>query len=94
MNSVLQSVSYLKPMQELFLQKLHKPKCKRVSFCIVCTMEEHINRTFEASKPFTPKAFAFNLKKIAKHFRLGRQEDSHEFLRFLIDGMVLMVNSA
>ncbi|BGP53425.1 hypothetical protein JCM8202v2_000984 [Rhodotorula sphaerocarpa] len=28
-----------------------------------------------------------NMKSIAKHFRLGRQEDSHEFLRFSIDAM-------
>lgn len=27
------------------------------------------------------------LAGIAKHFRLGRQEDSHEFLRFSIDAM-------
>lgn len=26
---------------------------------------------------------------IAKHMRLGRQEDSHEFLRFCIDNMQL-----
>ena len=28
-----------------------------------------------------------NLSKIFKKFKLGRQEDSHEFLRYLIEGM-------
>lgn len=27
--------------------------------------------------------------EIAQHFRIGRQEDSHEFLRFCIDNMQL-----
>lgn len=27
------------------------------------------------------------LKKIAKHFKPGRQEDAHEFMRYLVDGV-------
>ena len=31
--------------------------------------------------------FLFWLLVIAKHFKFGRQEDAHEFLRYIIDGM-------
>jgi hypothetical protein len=29
-----------------------------------------------------------SLKSIAKHMKLGRQEDAHEFTRYFIDSMV------
>jgi ubiquitin C-terminal hydrolase len=87
MNSVLQSLVYIKPLQELMLLKSHKKECKRAGFCCVCALEDHAAKCLESKSPFTPKAFILNLKKIAKHFRHGRQEDSHEFLRFLVDGM-------
>ncbi|GAA99001.1 uncharacterized protein L969DRAFT_76895 [Mixia osmundae IAM 14324] len=60
----------------------------RSQFCLVCVMQDLINRCFGQSRsPLTPRGFTDNLKRIAKHFRLGRQEDSHELLRFVIDGM-------
>ncbi len=31
--------------------------------------------------------FSSSCVAIAKHFRLGRQEDAHEFLRYFIDGL-------
>lgn len=34
-----------------------------------------------------PHAIVKNLKRIAKHFQKYRQEDSHEFLRHVLDGM-------
>ncbi|KAF0698951.1 Aste57867_10442 [Aphanomyces stellatus] len=34
-----------------------------------------------------PREIVVNLKQLAKFFRIGRQEDSHEFFRHLMDGM-------
>ena len=35
----------------------------------------------------SPKAIVSSLKALNKHFRVGRQEDAHEFLRHLIDAL-------
>lgn len=39
------------------------------------------------SQPFTPYMITTKLQSIAKHMRRGRQEDSHEFLRYAIDAL-------
>jgi ubiquitin carboxyl-terminal hydrolase 36/42 len=85
MNSVLQCLTYTVPLEKHLTN--HHKTCKRCGFCSACALELHIKKSLSSRKPFTPKPFVLNLKKIAKHFRNGRQEDSHEFLRFLIDGI-------
>ena len=40
-----------------------------------------------AKVSIAPKNIVYKLRHVARTFRLGRQEDSHEFLRYLIDGM-------
>lgn len=34
-----------------------------------------------------PKEFVMNIRHVSKSFRIGRQEDSHEFFRLLLDSM-------
>jgi len=47
-----------------------------------------IHNSFQLGKTaYTPTVITNNLKKIGKTLRKGRQEDAHEFLRFLIDGL-------
>lgn len=36
---------------------------------------------------FSPFSTYSNLKALNKHFRVGRQEDAHEFLRHLIEAL-------
>jgi ubiquitin C-terminal hydrolase len=92
LNSVIQCLTYTQPLQKFLLNSKHKFNCKRAQFCSVCTFEDHIKKclSMNTSQAIMPKQFVANLKKIAKHFRNGKQEDSHEFLRFLVDGMVYL----
>ena len=57
-------------------------------FCMVCEMLRHLrqirNHCGEAIKPIN---ICRRLKSIAKHLTFGRQEDAHEFLRYVIDNM-------
>ena len=39
-------------------------------------------------KNFDDVFFVTLYSDIAKHLRFGQQEDSHEFLRYVIDGMM------
>ncbi|OXB82707.1 UNVERIFIED_CONTAM: hypothetical protein H355_000405 [Colinus virginianus] len=57
-------------------------------FCMMCTMETHINRVLCCAHDAIKPAFVVHeLKRIGKHFRFGAQEDAHEFLRFTVEAM-------
>jgi ubiquitin carboxyl-terminal hydrolase 36/42 len=85
LNSTIQCLTYIKPFRE-FLQNNHK-NCSKKIFCAVCTFQNHIKKT-NSKQPFAPTSFSKNIKHIGKHFSHHRQEDAHEFLRFLLDIMV------
>jgi len=60
-------------------------------FCILCELENHLDRVHDRKRndrAVSPGTFVKGfIEHVAPHFRLGVQEDSHEFLRLLIDAM-------
>ena len=60
-------------------------------FCTLCEFEEHIRKVHiqnRKDKAVVPSSFVNGfIEHVAPWFRLGVQEDSHEFLRLLIDAM-------
>ncbi|XP_069725154.1 ubiquitin carboxyl-terminal hydrolase 36-like isoform X1 [Phaenicophaeus curvirostris] len=55
---------------------------------MLCAMENHVIQVFGGSGSIIqPMSFIRDIKKIAQHIRFGRQEDAHEFLRFVVDAM-------
>jgi len=62
-----------------------------LSYCVLCELENHIRQVHDSSKkdkPFAPSTFVNGfIEHVAPWFQLGVQEDSHEFLRLLIEGM-------
>jgi ubiquitin C-terminal hydrolase len=61
-------------------------------FCALCAFESHIQQVHDSSqskdKPVAPEAFIKGfVNHVAPWMRIGIQEDSHEFLRLLIDAM-------
>jgi ubiquitin C-terminal hydrolase len=61
-------------------------------FCALCEVEHHLTRvhtnTNNREKPVAPSMFVNGfIDRVAPWFKLGQQEDSHEFLRLLIDAM-------
>lgn len=61
-------------------------------FCALCEVEEHLTRvhsnTNNRDSPVAPSMFVHGfIDRVAPWFKLGQQEDSHEFLRLLIDAM-------
>jgi ubiquitin C-terminal hydrolase len=68
------------------------------TFCALCELEEHIQKVHDETgsastaqprdQPVAPSAFVHGfIDHVAPCFELGVQEDSHEFLRLLIDAM-------
>lgn len=88
LNSTIQCLTYTPPLANYLLSKEHARSCHQGSFCMLCVMQNHMVQAFANSgNAIKPVSFIRDLKKIARHFRFGNQEDAHEFLRYTIDAM-------
>ncbi|XP_038632552.1 ubiquitin carboxyl-terminal hydrolase 36 isoform X2 [Scyliorhinus canicula] len=88
LNSTLQCLTYTPPLANYLLSKEHTKTCPQAGFCMICIMQNHLIQAFANSgNAIKPLSFIRELKKIARHFRFGNQEDAHEFLRYTIDAM-------
>ncbi|KAG0278392.1 Ubiquitin carboxyl-terminal hydrolase 36 [Linnemannia gamsii] len=89
LNSVLQCLTYTAPLTNYLLSGHHSNSCKTTNFCMMCLLENHVGRCFSRSmtESISPKVIVGRLRNIAKQFRIGRQEDSHEFARYLVDAL-------
>ncbi|KAI8322346.1 cysteine proteinase [Martensiomyces pterosporus] len=87
LNSVLQCLTYTPPLAEYLLTREHSNSCRAGDNCMLCKFESHVVRALSKreSSSISPKPIVARLKLVAKHMRIGRQEDAHEFLRLLID---------
>ncbi|KAF9263710.1 cysteine proteinase [Marasmius fiardii PR-910] len=84
LNSALQCLLHTPPL--LHILNAHRD-CKAKGFCMTCLLREVAGRSFQKRAPFSPSIITNKLQIIAKHMRRGRQEDSHEFLRYAIDAL-------
>lgn len=88
LNSTVQCLTYTPPLANYLLSKEHSRSCHQSGFCMICVMQNHIIQAFaNTANAIKPVSFIRDLKKIARHFRFGSQEDAHEFLRYTIDAM-------
>ncbi|XP_073540199.1 ubiquitin carboxyl-terminal hydrolase 36 [Phyllobates terribilis] len=88
LNSTVQCLTYTPPLANYLLSKEHSRNCQQGGFCMLCIMQNHLIQAFANSgNSIKPVSFIRDLKKIARHFRFGSQEDAHEFLRYTIDAM-------
>jgi len=88
LNSVLQSLLYTPGLINYFVFSDHKKKCNPKGLCLMC--EFHCLVDLSKDRKFgslTPKNILNNLKFISKNIKIGRQEDAHEFLLYLLDGL-------
>ncbi|XP_018093834.1 ubiquitin carboxyl-terminal hydrolase 36 isoform X2 [Xenopus laevis] len=88
LNATVQCLTYTPPLANYLLSKEHTSNCQQSGFCMLCIMQNHLIQVFANSgNNVKPVSFIRELKRIARHFRFGSQEDAHEFLRYTIDAM-------
>ncbi|KAI9073868.1 hypothetical protein K1719_044140 [Acacia pycnantha] len=91
LNSVLQCLTYTPPLANFCLRNQHSSLCdsaseERKRDCPFCLLEKRIVRSLRADiAQDAPLKIQGCLRIFAEHFRCGRQEDAHEFLRYVID---------
>lgn len=81
----------------MMLHKIHQHKHQGApggGFCGVRVMARLLQSVHGAggagavpARVLQPKELVMNIRHVSKNFRIGRQEDSHEFFRLLLDAM-------
>ncbi|VVA31924.1 Hypothetical predicted protein [Prunus dulcis] len=91
LNSVLQCLTYTPPLANFCLRNQHTSLCdssdaERKRDCPFCILEKRIVRSLSLDLSLdAPQKIQSCLRIFSEHFRCGRQEDAHEFLRYVID---------
>uniref|UniRef100_S4RZI0 Ubiquitin carboxyl-terminal hydrolase 36 n=1 Tax=Petromyzon marinus TaxID=7757 RepID=S4RZI0_PETMA len=84
LNATLQCLAYTPPLVNYLLLQEHCSTCKAAMNFTTCwgALEECNQILYLSLCPHVHSSAG-----IAKHLRIGRQEDAHEFLRYVVDAM-------
>ncbi|WAQ97468.1 UBP36-like protein [Mya arenaria] len=91
LNATMQCLVHCPPLTNYMMSGEHQATCRAVNQdrCILCNLQFLTKRGVHGvADSITPKWFVNNLQYIGRHFRIGRQEDAHEFLRLSLEKMM------
>ncbi|XP_009609184.1 ubiquitin carboxyl-terminal hydrolase 17 [Nicotiana tomentosiformis] len=86
-NAVLQCLAFTPPLTSYFLQGLHSKTCEKKGWCFTCEFESLVLKAKDGTSPLSPISIISHLESIGSNLGNGREEDAHEFLRYVIDTM-------
>ncbi|KAL9906295.1 ubiquitin specific peptidase 36 isoform 1-T1 [Glossina fuscipes fuscipes] len=89
LNSTLQALFHVPSMANwLMSDTTHMDRCDIADAgCIICAMAKTLHASQTSQSAIRPYYVYSKLKSICKHLVVGRQEDAHEFLRYLVEAM-------
>ncbi|XP_023180073.2 ubiquitin carboxyl-terminal hydrolase 36 [Drosophila hydei] len=93
LNSTLQALFHIPALANwLVSETSHLENCNISESCggggcIICAMAKTLQTTQSNQSAVRPFLIYTKLRQICKHMVVGRQEDAHEFLRFLVEAM-------
>ncbi|KAF2533558.1 hypothetical protein F2Q70_00033023, partial [Brassica cretica] len=86
-NVVFQCLMFTAPLTTYFLQQLHSRTCPNKEQCFTCGFEKLVLKAKEGKSSLSPNGLLSQLQSIGIRLGNGKQEDAHEFLRFVVDIM-------
>ncbi|XP_026762516.2 ubiquitin carboxyl-terminal hydrolase 36 [Galleria mellonella] len=89
LNSTLQALFHVPALANWLVSEApHAEKCNQQEACVICGMRATLMATQKSGgAPIKPWQVYSKLRLICKHLTPGRQEDAHEFLRYLVEAM-------
>ncbi|XP_009138224.1 ubiquitin carboxyl-terminal hydrolase 16 [Brassica rapa] len=86
-NVVFQCLMFTPPLTTYFLQRYHSRACPNKEQCFTCGFENLVLKATEGKSSLSPNGLLLQLQNIGISLGNGKQEDAHEFLRFVVDTM-------
>ncbi|CAH2078062.1 unnamed protein product [Thlaspi arvense] len=86
-NVVFQCLMFTPPLATYFLQQFHSRACPNKEQCFTCGFENLVLMAKEGKSPLSPNGLLSQLQNNGICLGNGKQEDAHEFLRFVVDTM-------
>ncbi|VFQ86784.1 unnamed protein product [Cuscuta campestris] len=86
-NAVLQCLAFTPPFTAYFLQGFHSKGCAKKEWCFTCEFETLVLKAKDGNSPLSPISIISHLEDIGSSLGNGREEDAHEFLRYVIETM-------
>lgn len=91
LNSILQALFHVPALVNwLISEKQHSTECEDTggSICIICAMRKTLQDSQQRNiNTIRPYLIYNKLRILCRHLIPGRQEDAHEFLRYLVEAM-------
>ncbi|EPQ59110.1 cysteine proteinase, partial [Gloeophyllum trabeum ATCC 11539] len=89
LNSALQCLLHTPPLLRVIYAHSQADPCRvKSGFCMACALRAVMLEAHSGKRrAFNPYQINTRLQAVAKHMRKGRQEDSHEYLRYAIDAL-------
>ncbi|CAH1443347.1 unnamed protein product [Lactuca virosa] len=86
-NAVLQCLIYTPPLSAYFLEGLHSKACDKRGWCFTCEVEGLVMKAKDGNSPLSPIRILTHIENIGSNLGHGKEEDAHEFLRYVIDAL-------
>ncbi|XP_076272453.1 ubiquitin specific peptidase 36 isoform X1 [Rhynchophorus ferrugineus] len=89
LNSTLQALFHVPSLVNwLMSEKDHMRECQNDGLCIICAMRKTLQESQQRNISSIRPILIYNkLRLVCRNLIPGRQEDAHEFLRYLIEAM-------
>ncbi|KAJ9560383.1 hypothetical protein OSB04_005543 [Centaurea solstitialis] len=86
-NAVLQCLMYTPPLTAYLLEGLHSKACDKRGWCFTCEFEGLVMKAKDGNSTLSPIRILTHIENIGSNLGHGREEDAHEFLRYVVDAL-------